>query len=256
MSSLLLFRALPAFSALVCLVGLAFRAAGWWRAPAPAARPRDSVPASAASPGAALTSSAAEVFFFSGLWRSDRWHWLGAWPLHACLVLVALRHLRYFLYPVPGWLTACQTAGLWAGCLLPVALLYLLARRLLIDHAVQASSAADYLALLLLLAIAGTGVAMRLVWRQDVLAVKDMALAYASLRLPASAPAGSLFAAHFLLVNALVAYLPFSRLLHAPGVSLGLAWRRREGAQPRLCLAPRGGQAGEPAAETGLEGCP
>ena len=61
--------------------------------------------------------------------------WVGEWVFHAALFVVVLRHLRYFMNPVPAWVVWAQTPGWIAGFLLPAALLYILAVRLLTRHA-------------------------------------------------------------------------------------------------------------------------
>ena len=48
--------------------------------------------------------------------------WFGEWVFHASFLLVILRHLRFFLNPVPGWVWAVQTPGLIAGYILPLSL--------------------------------------------------------------------------------------------------------------------------------------
>ena len=71
--------------------------------------------------------------------------------------LVALRHLRYFLDPVPAWVWGLQLPGLIAGYVLPVSLVYILAVRIFSERE-KYSSPANVLLLALLLAISGIGV--------------------------------------------------------------------------------------------------
>ena len=112
-----------------------------------------------------------EVVFFESLFRSSKWTWIFGWMFHVALLLVLLRHLRYFQEPV--WLpvvwiqpfgTVCRLrhgrrglAGLWA-------------RRFLVDRVRYISTPSDHLMLALLLAIGLTGLGMRFVAHTDIVA--------------------------------------------------------------------------------------
>ena len=67
--------------------------------------------------------------------------WFGEWIFHASFLLVLLRHLRYFLNPVPAWVWSMQTPGLIAGYILPLSLAYILIIRLLTTREKYASPA-------------------------------------------------------------------------------------------------------------------
>jgi len=41
-----------------------------------------------------------EVVFFESLFKASKWTWIFGWMFHAALLLVLLRHLRYFQQPV------------------------------------------------------------------------------------------------------------------------------------------------------------
>jgi nitrate reductase gamma subunit len=78
----------------------------------------------------------------------------------------------------------------------------------------------DYFALLLLLAIAVTGVLMRHVTRVDVMSIKQFVLGLVSFHPTLPAAASPLFLAHLTLVSALAVYIPFSKLMHFGGAVL------------------------------------
>lgn len=188
-----------------------------------------------------------EVLLFRSLFRSmkaeragenlaygsSKWLWLGALVFHWSMLAVVLRHLRFFTEPVPApvaWLQAAD--GLFETAMPPVyltdialcaALAYLLGRRLAAPAIRYLSLAADYLPLLLIIAIAVTGVLMRHVFRQDLNAVKALALGLVRFSPVVPKGAGALFYLHLFLVSALAAYLPFGKLAHFAGVFLSPA---------------------------------
>ena len=98
------------------------------------------------------------------------------------------------------------------------ALGFLLARRLFEPQVRYISFASDFFPLLLIGAIATTGVLMRYFVRVDVTAIKQLAMSLATFSPAVPAGVGSLFFAHLFLICVLLAYFPFSKLLHAPGV--------------------------------------
>jgi nitrate reductase gamma subunit len=158
--------------------------------------------------------------------------WAAALAFHWALLIVVLRHLRLLLEPVPAavsWLGALDEffrAGTptWyaTDVVLMAALLWLLVRRLRDPLLRYLTLPADYLSLGLLLAIAGTGIAMRYWVRPDIVAIKQIALGLVSFhpRLSGSAGVSPLLAAHLLLVSGLLALFPFSKLMHAPAALL------------------------------------
>ncbi len=158
-----------------------------------------------------------EGFLFKQLFKTNFVLWLGAWLFHVSFLLVVLRHLRYFLYPVPEWVMALQTIGIYAGYVLPFTLLYLLGRKFFMERNVYISNPVDYYMLFLLIGIAGTGIWMKYFGRVFLIDVKAYILALYTFSFDAPS-VHPLFVVHLLLVFVLVAYFPFSKLLHAPGV--------------------------------------
>ncbi|MFO0751712.1 MAG: hypothetical protein U0411_00120 [Thermodesulfovibrionales bacterium] len=132
--------------------------------------------------------------------------WIGELAFHASFVLIVLRHLRYFLEPVPGWVEAIQPLGILAGYVFPLALGYILVRKLLIEK-MKYISPYNLFLLSLLVLLGVTGLLLKTVFRTDVAAVKAFALGIVTFR-PAAAPDSILFIIHFVLFLVLVAYLP------------------------------------------------
>jgi nitrate reductase gamma subunit len=158
-----------------------------------------------------------EVVFFESLFKANLWTWAAGWIFHASLVLVLARHLRYFTEPVWGWVVFVQPFGALAGFTMLAGLAGLLARRLLVDRIRYISTPSDHLMLWLLIAIAGSGLAMKHVAHTDVVAVKMFFLGLMRFDWQ-PLPADGLLYVHLALVAALMLVFPFSKLLHAPGL--------------------------------------
>lgn len=194
--------------------------------------------------GAVLGRMFLEVFAFRTLFRNTRmklvegnavygstkWLWLGALAFHYAFFTILIRHLRFFLEPVPGIIGALDKADSFFQVGLPplyqtdlvilAALGFLLLRRLLEPQVRYISFASDFFPLALIGAIATTGVLMRYFVRVDVTAIKQLAMGLATFSPAVPQGVGSLFFAHLFLICVLLAYFPFSKLLHAPGVFL------------------------------------
>jgi nitrate reductase gamma subunit len=161
---------------------------------------------------------------------SYKWLWLGAIAFHYALLVVLLRHLRFFTEPVPsfvhlidnldGFLQFFVPVVYLSGLVLLVAATYLLARRITNPALRYISLAADYFPLLLILTIAITGILMRYFYKTDIVAIKELALGLVTFHPKVPAGISPLFYIHIFLVSVLFAYFPFSKLLHAPGVFL------------------------------------
>lgn len=136
---------------------------------------------------------------------------------HFSLLLVLLRHGRYFWEPVPGLLALVQPFGIYAGFAMVVGLVGLWARRFLVDRVRYISGPSDHLMLLLLILIGVTGLGMKFVEHTDIVAVKSFFQGLITFS-PAAMPSDPLLLAHLLLVALLMIVFPFSKLLHAPGI--------------------------------------
>jgi nitrate reductase gamma subunit len=198
----------------VLVAGVAARIRDYARTPAPLKIP--TTPAPVTRRGVALRL-VREVVFFESLFKANLWTWAAGWIFHASLVLVLARHLRYFTEPVWGWVVFVQPFGALAGFTMLAGLAGLLARRLLVDRIRYISTPSDHLMLWLLIAIAGSGLAMKHVAHTDVVAVKMFFLGLMRFDWQ-PLPADGLLYVHLALVAALMLVFPFSKLLHAPGL--------------------------------------
>jgi len=164
---------------------------------------------------------AGEVVFFASLFKGNKWTWAGGYLFHIALAAVLLRHLRYFLDPVPLPVELMTYPGLepgvWAGVVMIGALGYLFVRRLWVDRVKYISLFADYFALALIGLIGLSGVTMKFLIRTDVEGVKEFTMGLVTLH-PVNIPPDIMFITHLLLVLVLLVYFPFSKLMHLGGI--------------------------------------
>jgi len=209
-----LFAALFYLATAVFVAGLALRIRQYASTPAPLKIPTTPAPTTA---GGVTLRLLREVVFFESLFKATLWTWLFGWVFHAALALVLLRHLRYFTEPVWGWVAFVQPFGVYAGFAMLAGLAGLWARRFLVDRMRYISTPSDHLMLALLVAIGGSGLAMKYLAHTDVVAVKSFFLGLFVFQVR-ELPADPLLAVHLGLVAALMLVFPFSKLLHAPGL--------------------------------------
>jgi nitrate reductase gamma subunit len=218
----------------VLVGGLAYRIRDYARTPAPLKIP--TTPAPTTRGGVALRM-VREVALFESLFRSNLWTWAFGWLFHAGLALVLVRHLRYFVEPVWGWVAFVQPFGVYGGFAMAAGLSGLWARRFLVARVRYISTPSDHLMIALLLAIAGTGLAMKYVAHTDIVAVKAFTLGLVRFDWQ-PLPADPLVYAHLGLVALLMLVFPFSKLLHAPGVFFSPTRNQADDPRERRHLAP------------------
>jgi nitrate reductase gamma subunit len=247
---------LPGIALAVFVAGVVVRVVQWARVPVPfkitttcgQQRSLDAIENSAFDcphdKKTAFMRMAGEVLLFRSLFRntkaaltadrnlvygSSKWLWLGAIVFHYSFLVVVLRHLRFFTQPVPapvGWLENIDSMfeiGLpniyMTSFALLAGLLYLLYRRFADAQVRFMSLAGDYFALLLLLAVVISGGLLRYTpARVDIVQVKELAMGIWTLQPVVVEGASPVFYVHLFLVSVLLAYFPFSKLLHAPGI--------------------------------------
>jgi len=158
-----------------------------------------------------------EVVFFESLFKASKFTWIFGWLFHAGLFIALLCHLRYFIEPVWWWVVLLAPFSKYAGMAMVVGLVGLLCRRVFVDRVKTISAPSDYLMLLLILLIAGTGLLMRYVAHTDIVSVKQFAIGLVQLEF-VNFSGGFVMFMHLLLVAILLIIFPFSKLLHAPGL--------------------------------------
>lgn len=250
---------IPLVAILVFLVGFTWKVLSWAKVPVPFRIPtscgqQKSLPWIKPSPienpssaGGVVARMFLEVFAFRSLARntvtevrpdgqvthaSTKWLWAAALAFHYCFLVVVLRHLRFFIDPVPAPIAGlADLDGLMeigvpelyiSGAILLAGAIYLLLRRFFIPTLRYTSLPADYFPLFLIIGIAGTGLLLRHVVRTDITGVKEMMVGLVSFRfaVPEGVEFHWLLFAHLLLVSTLLMYFPFSKLMHMGGVFL------------------------------------
>ena len=198
----------------LCVIGIAIKVWQYWKTPAPLKI--TVTPAPVTSTGVYYRMFR-EVVFFESLFKSNKWIWVFGYLFHFAMLLVLIRHLRYFTEPVWTWVELFQPFGKYAGFAMAIGLFCLWARRFLVDRVRYISSLSDHLMLALLLGIVLSGLAMTYIAHTDVIAAKSFALGLLIFDWqPLSIDL--LLLIHLGLVAILLAIFPFSKLLHVPGV--------------------------------------
>ncbi len=216
-ASSIIFNLLAYIAALIFVVGFLNKVILYFKTPSPLKIPL--TPAPKTSLGVVL-KLIPELLFFRSLLRggiTEKILWVGGWFFHVAFLLIILRHLRYFTYPVPDWVMSFQQIGIWGGLVFPIALLILIIRRFLNDRLAVISLFQDYFILILILSIGLTGLLLKYFMRTNLVDVKAFILGLLTLS-PTTVPDSPLFLIHFSLVLLLLIYFPFSKLMHAWGV--------------------------------------
>lgn len=200
------------------------------------------------STGAVFVRMALEVFLFRSLFRNiktqmsegsklaygeAKWLWLAGLAFHWSFLIIAVRHLRFFIQDIPAALKAVEGLDSFlqvgapllyiSDAVILLAVTYLFMRRVFIPQVRYISLPADYFPLFLILGIAATGVLMRYFFKVNVTGVKELGMGLISFN-PVEAKKmqeiGVLFYIHLFLISTLLMYFPFSKLMHMGGVFL------------------------------------
>ncbi len=222
---------LPYIASAVFVCALLWRLAGWVRVPVPF--PLTLGPSGRRRGLGRVVAVGREALLFDSLRRGDGRLWLWAWLLHISLVLIIVGHIAgiYYLtrqFTLVGLSAEASSrlsalSGTICGTGFLISLVVLFYRRIVIAEIRRLSCVADYFVLVLLLAIAVAGMYMRL--GDDAIelaAVRAYAAGLLTLQ-PVPIPRHWALVSHFTLVNILLLYLPFSKLIHMVGIFFGRA---------------------------------
>ena len=234
MSFLTVVIALLLYAAAIILVGgLAYKIRSYFALPVPMKVFTGPAPVTRSG---AVMRIAREIVFFESLFKSNIWIWIFGALFHASLLVVVLAHLRYFTQPVWGLIVILQPIGELAGFGLIAGLGGLWARRLFEERTRYISGLSDHLMLALLGGIGLSGLAMRHVAHTDIVQLKAFALGLVYFDWQ-PLPTDLFVLVHLVLVAALLIVLPFSKLLHIPGVFFSPAQNQVDDAREKRQIA-------------------
>ena len=248
---------IPYLSVLLFFVGFTWRIFDWMKSPVPFRIPttcgqakslkwikRDELESPSGFWGVVGRMSL-EVLFFRSLFRnnkaeiapgpslayaSSKWLWMAGLIFHWSLLVIVLRHYRFFLASIPGFVEFLESIDGFLQITLPtlyitdlllvLAVTFLVLRRLASAQMRIISLSTDYFPLFLILAIALSGISMRYLDKVDIVAVKVLVQGLVSFQFDAPGEIGAIFYVHLFLVCVLASYFPFSKLMHMGGVFL------------------------------------
>ena len=248
---------IPYAAAAILVLGMLFKLIDWIRRPVPFRIPttcgqeksldwvKTNPLESPSNPFMAAVRVLSEVFLFRSLFRntkaelhggpklvygSHKWLWLGGLAFHWSMLVIVIRHARFFFEALPLPIELLETADRFLDVTVPAlylsdglalaAITFLVLRRLSDEKMRLISLSTDYFPLFLFGAIATLGVSMRYVTKVNIMPVKALAMTLASFGFDAPEPIGVLFYVHLFLVCVLLIYIPFSKLVHMGGIFL------------------------------------
>jgi len=251
---------IPYLAFIMFVGGFVYRVLKWGRSPVPFRIPttcgqQKSLPwikqAKIENPTTVLgviVRMALEIFFFRSLFRntkaelrvdgngpklsygSAKWLWIGSLVFHWSFLIIVVRHLRFFLEPVPHVLQLVDSIdGMLQIGLPPIYLTdlffllgitFLFLRRIFIPQVRYISLVADYFPVFMIMGIAISGILMRYLYRVDIIAVKELALGLVQLHPVIPTGIGVIFYVHLFLICTLFVYFPTSKLMHMGSIFL------------------------------------
>jgi len=250
------FIVIPCGAFAVFVAGFVYRLLSWGRLPVPFSIPTTcgqakSLPwikgESLENPSGmagVICRVALEVLLFRSLFRNTRlylyderpvyssakWLWFFALLFHWSMLVIILRHMRFFIEPVAPLINGLAAIDGFFDIAIPtfflsdaaivLALTFLFLRRVVVPQLRYISLFTDYFTVALIMGIAITGILMRNFFPVDIEQVKTMALGWVTFAPYVPKKMSVLFYIHLLLVSVLLAWFPFSKLMHMGGVFL------------------------------------
>ena len=179
-----------------------------------------------------------EVILFESLFKSNKWIWLFGFLFHFGLLLVLIRHLRYFwIDDVPSLLFLTQPFK-YAAFAMIIGLAGLLIRRITVARIRYISAPSDYLMLIFLMVIGVSGSIMTFTDNHtDIMMVKAFASGLIIFDW-SNMPEQANFIVHFLLALILLIIFPISKLLHVPGIFFSPTRNQVDDARKKRHISP------------------
>jgi nitrate reductase gamma subunit len=187
-----------------------------------------------------------EVVFFNSLFRATKWTWIFGWIFHVSMLLAFFRHLRYvispdsFIWPLVNNMIV-QSFGHYAGFTMVLGLIGLLSRRIFVDRVRYISSPSDYLMLLLIMGIAGSGLMIAYVAHTDIIQLKAFIMGLFLFDWQ-NLPGDIVLLAHLTMVLSLMMIFPISKLLHLPGLFMAPTRYQIDNPREKRHLSPWGAE--------------
>ncbi|OHE35178.1 MAG: menaquinol oxidoreductase [Syntrophus sp. RIFOXYC2_FULL_54_9] len=238
------------------LIGFAYRIVKWAKVPVPfrittTCGQQASLPWIKCAPlespsgiAGVIGRMALEVLLFRSLFRntavaivgqrpvygSAKWLWFFGLLFHWSLLVIVLRHLRFFIEPIAPWIKGLSAIDGFFEIGVPTlyftdaavlaGLTFLFLRRVAVPQLRYISLVTDYFALMLLLSIVTTGLMMRHFFPADLLQVKNLALGWVTFAPAIPKGIGPVLTIHLCYVFTLLAWFPFGKLMHMGGIFL------------------------------------
>lgn len=185
---------------------------------------------------------ALEVFVFRSLFRntdavieggkpvygSAKWLWFFGLTFHWSMLVIILRHLRFFIEPITPWINGLAAVDgffeigsptlYMSDAAILAGLMFLFVRRVVVTQLRYISLFTDYFAILLLTGIVTTGLLMRHFFSSDLMQVKNLALGWVTFAPAVPDGVGPVFYIHLIFIFTLLAWFPFSKLMHMGGI--------------------------------------
>ncbi|MBI4822970.1 MAG: sulfate reduction electron transfer complex DsrMKJOP subunit DsrM [Nitrospirae bacterium] len=245
---------IPYVAISVFTIGFISRVVKWGKSPVPFRIPttcgqqkslpwiKDSKIENPSSTFGVIVRMALEVLLFRSLFRnlktemksgkivygSEKYLWLAGLAFHWSFLFVLIRHYRFFIGKVPAFIGLVEGLDSFLQVGVPLlyitdvailaAVTYLFIRRVYLPQVRYISLPADYFPLFLIFGIAASGVLMRYFYKTHIVAVKELAMSLVSFAPKVPEGIGVIFYIHLFLVSTLIAYFPFSKLMHMGGV--------------------------------------
>jgi len=250
------FIVIPCSAFAVFVAGFIYRIVSWGRLPIPFSIPttcgqEKSLPwiqcdylESPPCTATVIGRMALEILLFRSLFRNTRLYlyddrpvyssakglWFFALLFHWSMVVIILRHMRFFIEPIAPFINGLAAIDGFFDIAIPtfflsnaaivLALTFLFLRRIFIRKLRYISLFTDYFAVALILGAAVSGILMRNFFPVDIEEIKTMALGWATFSPYVPKGMSALFHVHLLLASVLFAWFPFSKLMHMGGVFL------------------------------------
>ncbi len=137
-----------------------------------------------------------EVLLLGRLFRSNPAIWTVEYLFHLSFALIMVEHLRFFLYPVPGFVAGLYPFRTFLGILMVVSILGIILLKVVMKR-VDYISRDNLLLIGVLLVVGLSGLGMVHLLKVDIIGVKEFTMGLVTFR-PATAPTEGIFLLHYL----------------------------------------------------------